>query len=77
MVGMFTKLAGICERNVRNVDLEEYNTGVCEEFGLYTHTSDLNGVLYFSYFIIIIRNMDKIQSLKNTDKTWRERRFWT
>ena len=34
----FTKLVGICEEDVRNVDLEEYNTGVCEEFGLYTQT---------------------------------------
>ena len=34
----FTELVGICEENVRNVDLEEYNTGVCEGFGLYTFT---------------------------------------
>ena len=39
----FTELVGNCEENVRNVDLEEYNTGVCEEFGLYTFTSDLYG----------------------------------
>ena len=40
MVGIlrFTDLVGICEENVRNVDFEEYNTGVCEEFGLYTLT---------------------------------------
>ena len=34
----FTELVGICEENVRNVDLEEHNTGVYEEFGLYTFT---------------------------------------
>ena len=34
----FTELVGICEENVKNVDLEEYNIGVCGEFGLYTYT---------------------------------------
>ena len=55
----FTELVGNCEENFRNVDLEEYSIGVCEEFGLDTHTSDLRilyGVLYFlhisMYFLI-------------------------
>ena len=39
----FTELVGICEETVRNVDFEEYDTGVCDEFGLYTHTPDLYG----------------------------------
>ena len=69
----FNELAGIYEESMRNVDLEEYNTGVCEEFALYTHTSDLYGVPYFIHiFIIIIMNTEKIRSLKNTEQIWRE-----
>ena len=57
----FTELVGNCEENVRNVDLEEYNTGVCEEFGLYTFTQIsmvgtlLNRSAQFSCIIPIIR----------------------
>ena len=55
------------------MDLKEYNIGVCEKFGLYTHTPDLC-ILYFLYIFLWIAILEKWGNMvyKNTEKIWRE-----
>ena len=57
--------------------LEEYNIGVCGEFGLYTYNQISVSSMEFCIFVIFstdlrIRNTKKMRSLINTEKKYGE-----